>query len=209
MLSTMTEVGNPPGELGPGNGRGGIRTARARRIASLVQVMLGLWVALGMVHLQMRVWHLVGEAGIPVSRVGFEPDMTVELSDALKKLVDTTNVYATLATLGRTGDSHLTVIWIDRDGDDLLYSTTVARQQYKNVVRDPRVTIMILAPDNPFSYAEIRGTATVAPDPAREFPDRLSLKYTGKPYAEFNPASAKDADRVIVRVTPDKVRGLL
>lgn len=38
-------------------------------------------------------------------------------------------------------------------------------------------------------------------------PDRLSLKYTGKPYAEFNPASATDADRVIVRITPTKVLG--
>ncbi|WP_228787228.1 pyridoxamine 5'-phosphate oxidase family protein [Nocardia terpenica] len=56
-------------------------------------------------------------------------------------------------------------------------------------------------------YAQIRGTATITPDPDRELPDRLSLKYTGQHYADFNPASVRDADRVIVRITPTKVTG--
>ncbi|MGW0053513.1 PPOX class F420-dependent oxidoreductase [Nocardia nova] len=90
-----------------------------------------------------------------------------------------------------------------------MYSTTVSRQQYKNVVRDPRVTIMINPPDNPYVYAEIRGTATVVPDPEKALPDRLSVKYTGLPYIEFNPASVDDAERVVVRVTPERINGRL
>ncbi len=140
---------------------------------------------------------------------GFASDMTVEFSDGLKKHIDNTPVYATLATLSRDGQPHLTVIWIERDGNELLYSTTVGRQQYRDIARDPRVTVMIVPPDSPFTYAEIRGTVTITPDPNKELPDRLSHKYTGKPYLEFNPNSVNDADRVIVRITPDKVRGLL
>lgn len=39
--------------------------------------------------------------------------------------------------------------------------------------------------------------------------DELSRKYTGKDYAEFNPASADDPQRVVVRITPRKVVGSL
>ncbi|WP_227980900.1 PPOX class F420-dependent oxidoreductase [Nocardia spumae] len=140
---------------------------------------------------------------------GFAIEVSIELSAELKKILDTTKVFATLATIGRDGQPHLTVIWLDRDGDELVYSTTVARAQYKNVVRDPRVTVMINPPDAPYLYAEIRGTATITPDPERAMPDRLSAKYTGQPYAEFNPASVDDAERVIVRVTPQRINGRL
>ncbi|MEV0355858.1 PPOX class F420-dependent oxidoreductase [Nocardia sp. NPDC050697] len=132
----------------------------------------------------------------------------IALSEALKAHVDGP-IYATVATIGRDGHPHLTVVWIDRDGDDLVYSTTVDRVQARNLSRDPRVTVMINPPDQPFLYAEVRGTATLTPDPERALPDRMSLKYTGKPYAEFNPAAVHDAERVVVRVTPTKVSGRL
>lgn len=130
-----------------------------------------------------------------------------ELSDALKKYLDEEKVFATAATIGSNGQPHLTVIWLKRDGDDLLFSTTTDRQQGKNLVRDPRITVLINPPDNPYVYAEIRGTATITPDPDKTLPDELSAKYTGQRYADFNPASVDDGPRVIVRVTPRRVAG--
>ncbi|MFI5777965.1 PPOX class F420-dependent oxidoreductase [Nocardia sp. NPDC051570] len=135
--------------------------------------------------------------------------VTVEFSVELKKYVDTGRPFVTVATIGPDGQPHLTVTWLDRDGSDLLYSTTVSRQQYKNMRRDPRVTVMINPPDNPYAYAEIRGTVTLIPDPERAFADRMSIKYTGQRYADFNPESIHDAERVIVRITPTKVLGHL
>jgi PPOX class probable F420-dependent enzyme len=134
---------------------------------------------------------------------------TAVLSDDLKKYLDESQVYATAATIGPNGQPHLIVIWLKRDGEDLLYSTTVDRQQAKNLARDPRITVMINPPENPYVYAEIRGTATLTPDPEKTLPNELSLHYTGLPYLEFNPASVNDAPRVIVRVTPRKVAGRL
>ncbi|TQM31526.1 PPOX class probable F420-dependent enzyme [Nocardia bhagyanarayanae] len=141
----------------------------------------------------------------------FPRDMTgtAVLSDDLKKYLDESKVFATVATIGANGQPHLTVIWLKRDGEDLLFSTTVERQQAKNLARDPRVTVLINPPENPYVYAEIRGTATLTPDPDKTLPNELSLKYTGKNYADFNPASVEDAERVIVRVTPRKVAGRL
>ncbi|WP_280357580.1 PPOX class F420-dependent oxidoreductase [Nocardia otitidiscaviarum] len=129
------------------------------------------------------------------------------LPESLKNHIDEAKVYATVATIGADGQPHLTVVWLDRDGDELIYSTTVSRQQYKNIVRDPRVTVMINPPDRPYVYAEVRGVAKAVPDPERVLPDHMSLKFTGKPYREFNPASVDDADRVVVRISPTKVLG--
>lgn len=152
---------------------------------------------------------MIARTGISPRSAGFALGMTAEFSENLIKLLDESPVFATLATIGRDGQPHLTVIWLERDGGELVYSTTVDRQQYKNIVRDPRVTLMIVPPADPYVYAEVRGTVTVTPDADRELPDRLSHKYTGKPYAEFNPASVNDGERVIVRVTPTAVRGRL
>lgn len=105
------------------------------------------------------------------------------------------------------GRPHLTVVWIQRDGDDLLVSTTVDRQQGKNMARDPRVTVVITDPANPYLYTEIRGQANLTPDPDRKLPDELSRKYTGEDYRTFNPASVNDAARLIARITPEKISG--
>ena len=133
--------------------------------------------------------------------------MAVPLPDDVKRYVDDARVFATLATILPDGRPHLTVVWIKRDGDDLLVSTTVDRQQGKNMARDPRVTLVITAPDNPYVYAEIRGIVSLTPDPGRELPDELSRKYTGQDYRTFWPPSVNDAARLIARITPDKITG--
>lgn len=135
--------------------------------------------------------------------------MAANLSDGLKKYLDESNAFATVATVSPSGQPHLTVVWMIRDGEDLLFSTTVDRLQGKNVARDPRVTVMINPPENPYTYAEVRGTATVTPDTGLEVRNRISLKYTGKDYASFNPDAVNDGERVVVRITPDKVTGRL
>ncbi|MEO3749379.1 PPOX class F420-dependent oxidoreductase [Streptomyces sp. B6B3] len=136
--------------------------------------------------------------------------MAATLSDELKSYLDDSKPFATVATVSADGRPHLTVVWVKRDGEDLLYSTTDERLQGRNIARDPRVTVMINPAENPYTYAEIRGTATLTPDPEGSLLDELSLKYTGKGYREFNPNGQDDmAHRVIVRITPVKVAGRL
>ncbi|MFE7117975.1 PPOX class F420-dependent oxidoreductase [Streptomyces sp. NPDC057654] len=131
--------------------------------------------------------------------------MAAALSEALKQLVDSP-VFATVATIQPDGSPQLSVVWIKRDGDDLLFSTTIGRRKEKNLRRDPRITVMVNPADAPYSYAEVRGTATVTED-SSSLIDELSQKYTGQDYADFNPGSKDDAQRVVVRITPEKVVG--
>ncbi|OQD57894.1 PPOX class F420-dependent enzyme [Streptomyces phaeoluteigriseus] len=132
--------------------------------------------------------------------------MPAELSDSLKALLDSP-VFITVATLQPDGSPQVSPVWVKRDGDDVLFSTTVDRQKYKNLVRDPRVTFVVQPADSPYTYAEVRGTAEMSTEGARELIDELSVKYTGKRYADFNPASVNDADRVTVRIKARKVVG--
>ncbi|MEV0442994.1 PPOX class F420-dependent oxidoreductase [Streptomyces spectabilis] len=132
--------------------------------------------------------------------------MSAALSEDLKSLLDTP-VFVTVATIQPDGSPQLSPVWVTRDGDDVLISTTVGRQKEKNLRRDPRVTVLFQPFDAPYTYAEIRGTAQLTTEGGQELIDELSRKYTGKDYADFNPASKDDAQRVVVRVTPRKVVG--
>ncbi|MGG7572068.1 PPOX class F420-dependent oxidoreductase [Streptomyces sp. BP-8] len=132
--------------------------------------------------------------------------MTATLSDELRMLLDSP-VFVTLATIQPDGSPQVSPVWVKRDGDDLLISTTAGRRKEANIRRDPRVSVVFQPFDAPYTYAEIRGTATLTTEGGPELIDELSRKYTGKDYADFNPAAADDAPRVVVRITPHKVVG--
>ncbi|EHM31270.1 MULTISPECIES: PPOX class F420-dependent oxidoreductase [Streptomyces] len=132
--------------------------------------------------------------------------MTAALSAELKNLLDSP-VFVNIATIQPDGSPQVSPVWVKRDGDDVLISTTVGRRKEKNLRRDPRVTVLVQPFDAPYSYAEIRGEATLTTDGGQELIDELSVKYTGKPYAEFNPNSATDDPRVVVRISPRKIVG--
>ncbi|WP_330458541.1 PPOX class F420-dependent oxidoreductase [Streptomyces sp. NBC_00820] len=134
--------------------------------------------------------------------------MSAALSDRVKSLLDGP-VFIVVGTVQPDGSPQMSPVWVKRDGDQILFSTTVDRRKKKNLDADPRVTVVVLNPEMPYEYAEIRGAAELTTDGGQELIDELSLKYTGKKYAEFNPASVHDAERVVVRITPRKVVGML
>ncbi|CAM5606812.1 hypothetical protein GCM10010329_16950 [Streptomyces spiroverticillatus] len=132
--------------------------------------------------------------------------MTAALSEDLKALLDTP-VFISVATIQPDGSPQVSPVWVKRDGDAVLFSTTIGRRKEKNLRRDPRVTVLLQPFDSPYTYAEIRGTAELTTEGGQELIDELSVKYTGKKYAEFNPTSVNDTERVVVRVTARKVVG--
>ncbi|MFF9090063.1 PPOX class F420-dependent oxidoreductase [Streptomyces sp. NPDC014991] len=133
--------------------------------------------------------------------------MSAALSDRVKSLLDGT-VFIVVGTLQPDGSPQMSPVWVKRDGDDVLFSTTTDRRKYHNLERDPRVTVVVMNPEQPYEYAEIRGIAEMTTEGGQQLIDELSRKYTGKDYADFNPASAQDAERVVVRIRPRKVVGM-
>ncbi|MFG3286773.1 PPOX class F420-dependent oxidoreductase [Streptomyces sp. NPDC048111] len=134
--------------------------------------------------------------------------MSAALSDKLKELLDSP-VFVNIATIQPDGSPQVSPVWVKRDGDDVLISTTADRRKEKNLRRDPRVTVLVQPFDAPYTYAEIRGTAELTTEGGQELIDELSVKYSGKKYREFNPDSVNDGTRVVVRITPHKIVGML
>lgn len=132
--------------------------------------------------------------------------MAAVLSEKLKELLDSP-VFVAIATIQPDGSPQVSPVWVKRDGDDILISTTVGRRKEENLRRDPRVTVMLQPFDAPYSYAEIRGSATLTTEGGQELIDELALKYVGKTYAEFNANAGQDDPRVVVRITPRKIVG--
>ena len=107
--------------------------------------------------------------------------------------------FAALTTLMPDGHPQTQVMWVDTDGDHLLINTEVHRQKFRNVERDPRVTITIWDKEDPYSFVEVRGEVMgkVKGPEAREHIDKLSHKYHGRPYA-----TPIRSERVVLRIAP-------
>jgi PPOX class probable F420-dependent enzyme len=124
------------------------------------------------------------------------------LDDTARQLVDGKN-FATIATLNPDGSPQTSVIWVGLDGDAVVFSSTTGRRKTRNILRDPRVSLTIADAADPYRTVEIRGKAEVIADPNRELGHRLSHKYVG----EDPPPEPASVERVIIRVTTDKVIG--
>jgi PPOX class probable F420-dependent enzyme len=120
----------------------------------------------------------------------------------VKKLLDEKR-FATIATVEPDGRPHLSVVWVARDGDDVLVSTVEGRRKHRNLVRDPRATVLVFLDEDPYAYAEVRGTAELTREGGRELIDDLNLKYHGRP--RYRGDDGTDHVRVVVRIHPDKV----
>lgn len=128
--------------------------------------------------------------------------MTANLPDAALPLLDQPE-FAVLATNGASGHPQLSVVWLAREGDDLLVSTVKGRQKHRNLERDPRVSVLVYPRANPYSYVEVRGTATMTELGGRELIDRLNGAYTGT--GRYEGDDGTDNVRVVVRIRPERV----
>ncbi|WP_026414269.1 PPOX class F420-dependent oxidoreductase [Actinomadura oligospora] len=128
------------------------------------------------------------------------------LNDAVRRLVDEDNP-AVLATVNPDGSPQTSVVWVGRDGDDLLISSQEGRRKVLNVLRDPRVSLSVYDRNDPLWYLEVRGECVVAEDEGRALAVALAEKYegtgAGEEYLELPPEMV----RVVMRISPRKVVG--
>ena len=89
--------------------------------------------------------------------------------------------YAAISSLLPSGQIQTQIIWVDTDGKRLYVNTEEHRAKFKNVERDPRITLCIRDEANPYRYAEVRGRVveTVNGDEARANIDQLGLALKG------------------------------
>lgn len=111
---------------------------------------------------------------------------------------------AYMATLGPKGEPQVSAIWFTWDGSHLLFSMVKERQKYRNLRRDPRISIAIADPTNPYRSLEIRGkVARIDEDLDGRFANSQSRKYFNRDRNadEIQPGE----ERVVVVVEPERV----
>lgn len=130
------------------------------------------------------------------------PLMGIALPDGVKALIDD-KTFPTLVTVNPDGAPQASLMWVTRDGDDLLFSTKRGRQKDKNLAHDPRVSVLMPFANPLQGYAEVRGQVIdITEEGGRELIDDLYHKYVGD--GEFL-WDGPDSVRLVVRVRPEKV----
>ena len=126
--------------------------------------------------------------------------MGVPLTDLARRLVDERS-FAVLATVNPDGAPQSSVIWVKREGDDIVFSTIRGRQKTRNMQRDPRVSLCMYDKSDGYVYAEVRGPVEITEEGGRELINELSLAYDGVPFR----VEPDNITRVVCRVVATRV----
>jgi len=128
--------------------------------------------------------------------------MGIPLSDDIKALVRGAN-FAHLATLMPDGSPQAASVWVDLEGDRILVGTGEGSLKAKNTKRDARVALSLVAYDNPYVEAQLRGrVAERWTDADFKIIDRISRKYIRK---EF-PMRDNPGQRVVLVIEIERAR---
>jgi PPOX class probable F420-dependent enzyme len=109
--------------------------------------------------------------------------------------------FAALTTLMPDGSPQTTPVWVDTDGEYVIFNSAKGRQKDRNVRRDPRVSLAIVDPDNPYRYLEVRGkVAEITEQGADAHIDKMAKKYLGQDKYPYRQPSEV---RVIYKIRPE------
>jgi len=104
-----------------------------------------------------------------------------------------------VATKRADGSVLLNPVWFELADGYIWVNSNTRRSWPKHLQRDKDMTLLLMDPEEPDRYAQIRGRlAEVIPDPRHEFIDRLARRYTGKQFRELEPGE----ERITLKIEP-------
>ena len=114
--------------------------------------------------------------------------------------------FGSLGTLMPDGSPQVTPVWVDREGDTVVVNTARGRQKDKNIKHDPRVSITLIDPENPYRYLEIRGRVVATTEQgAKDHIDKMAKKYLG---VDKYPYAQPGEVRMLLRIQPEHVSSM-
>lgn len=120
-----------------------------------------------------------------------------------RELLEAPN-FCFVATVRADGTPHVAPVWVDVEGDEVVLNSAKGRAWPTNLERDPRVTLTVADKDNPYEYVSIRGRlAEETTEGADAHIDAMAKKYLGQ---DTYPFRQPGEERIILRITPEKVR---
>ena len=106
-------------------------------------------------------------------------------------------------TMGLDGQPQSSLVWVDFDGECARVNTTLERQKGRNVRRNPKVSLLVVDPDDSARFVQIRGDAELVTEGAEAHLDALTRRYTRHPrfYGCVYPIEQRAREtRVICRI---------
>ena len=111
--------------------------------------------------------------------------------------------FGSLSTLMPDGSPQTNPVWVDYDNGEVWVNTAVGRLKDRNMKRDPRVSVALIDPDNPYRFLEIRGKVReVTQEGAAQHIDKMAKKYLGK---DKYPFTQPGEQRILFKITPEHV----
>jgi PPOX class probable F420-dependent enzyme len=112
-----------------------------------------------------------------------------------------------LAVTRADGSPHVAPVWVDLDGDDVVFMTSADTIKGKSILRDGRVALCFDDERPPFSFVTLTGTVTTSTDPAEllHWATRIAARYMGTDLAEQYGRRNAVAPEMVVRLTPTNV----
>jgi PPOX class probable F420-dependent enzyme len=123
------------------------------------------------------------------------------LNDKQRKFLEQPFV-GTLTTLRDDGSPHSTIVWVDTDTDEVLFNTAAGRAKERHLRRDPRVSLLVVDPEDTYRWLAVSGKAELTTEGADDQIDKLAKKYLGK---DEYPWRKPEEQRIKVRIKPDHV----
>ena len=108
-------------------------------------------------------------------------------------------VLAHVATVMADCSPQVTPVWVDTDGEAVIFNTAKGRVKYRNIEREPRVAVSVVDRDDPYRTVVVRGQAELIDEGADAHIDKLAKKYLN---LEKYPHRTPSEVRVIYKITP-------
>jgi PPOX class probable F420-dependent enzyme len=106
--------------------------------------------------------------------------------------------FGVVATADPRGRLQTSVVWVDTDGEHVIFNTRTDRAKGRNLVTTPRASISVWDVGDPLRYTEFEGPVELVEAGANDHIHELSRKYDG---VDFHTPS----NRVIVKLTPERI----
>jgi PPOX class probable F420-dependent enzyme len=108
-----------------------------------------------------------------------------------------------LTTMQRDGQPQSSLVWVDHDGESACVNTTLQRQKGRNLTANPKLSLLVVDPEDTSRFIQVRGDAELVTDGALQHLDALTRTYTRHPryYGFIYPAEQEAREtRVICRI---------
>jgi PPOX class probable F420-dependent enzyme len=120
----------------------------------------------------------------------------------------TTPICGVLTTIGPNGHPESSLVWVDHDGECARINTTLERRKGRNLMANPKASLLVVDPADTSRFLQVRGDAELMTDGAEAHLDALTRAYTRHPcyYGHVYPLDARDGEtRVICRIHARRV----